>query len=92
LQECELHGLKEILTVPDPSVENRLNALRDFEDVCRAIIAGLEHSADGHSTIRIMINAQQQMLNLRWLLNAAKSGDEAGFKEAQAKLAEQAKH
>jgi hypothetical protein len=92
LKECELHGLAGILSVPDPSVESRLNALRTFEEVCTAIIGALEDSSDGHSTIRTMINAQQQIWNLRLLLNAAKSGDEAEFKEVQARLGNQATH
>lgn len=92
LEECQLHGLLGILTVPDPSVEARLNALRDFDQVCGVIIAALEHSGDGHSTIRVMINARQQILNLRLLLNAAKSGDAAEFEEVRARLGNQAKH
>jgi hypothetical protein len=98
LKECELHGLADILNVPNPSVEARLTALRIFEGVCSTIISALEssaeqqRSAEHHSTIRIMINAQQQMLNLRLLLNAAKSGDSKEFDEAKAKLSGQAKH
>ena len=92
LKECELHGLAGILIVPDPSVEARLIALRHFESVCNVIISALESSADHHSTIRTMINAQQQMLNLRLLLNAAKSGDSKEFEDAKERLSKQAKH
>jgi len=92
LKECELHGLAGILSVPDPSVESRLAALRSFESVCNAIVSALETSADHHSSIRTMINTQQQILNLRLLLNAAKSGSGEEFEEARALLAKQAKH
>ncbi|MDB5875655.1 MAG: hypothetical protein JWQ07_5097 [Ramlibacter sp.] len=76
---------------PKPSVEARLNALTAFNEVCTLIVSALENSADGHGTIRIMINAQQQILLLKLLLNAAKSGDAKDFEKARASLSNQAK-
>lgn len=94
LQECSLYGLKEILIIPDPSVEARIMAMTNFDSVCGVIIMGLQQSHHDYddNTIRVMINAKQQILHLKLLLKAADAGDEDGFKVAQTALNEQAKH
>ncbi|MBL8525673.1 MAG: hypothetical protein JNN20_18485 [Betaproteobacteria bacterium] len=95
LKECELHGLTEILTVPQPSVEARLIILKKFEGVCNTIIHALEAGPPGdeqYSMLRVMFNAKQQILNLEQLLNAAKRQDSKDFKAAETALRQQAKH
>lgn len=92
LEECQLHGLIGILCIPDPSIEVRIAALKDFDQVCSLIVTSLEGGPDHYSTIRIMINAKQQMLSLELLLNAAKNQDKEGFEKAQKVLAAQATH
>lgn len=92
LKECELYGLAGILIVPDPSVEARITALKVFEVVCTSIVSALESSADSYSTIRIMLNAKQQLVWLEQLLNAAKNADSEGFKKAEDCLKNQARH
>lgn len=92
LKECELHGLAGILTIPDPSIESRIAALRSFDSVCTLIISTLESDPKQYSTTRRMFNAKQQILNLEILLNAARNKDEASFKETQDRLNGQATH
>ena len=93
LEECDWYGLAGILIAPDPTLESRIGALKDFDTLCTAIITVLEaRNEDHYSTIKTMLNAKQQIVNLELLLNAAKNADEEGFKEAQSKLDGQAKH
>ena len=92
LKECDLYGLAGILVVPDPSVEARILAIKQFEEVCTAIVSALERGHDQYSTIRVMLNAKQQILILEQLLNAAKNGDAKEFNEAHSQLKKQAKH
>ncbi|MFZ2539336.1 MAG: hypothetical protein WAX04_10600 [Oscillospiraceae bacterium] len=90
LKECDLHGLSGILIVPDPSIENRITALKKLDVVCEMILNSTE--AADYSVSRIMYNAKQQILNLEILLTAAKNNDEAGFNSAKACLNGQSKH
>jgi len=90
LKECDLYGLSGILTVPDPSIENRINALKNLDTVCQAIINSTE--AADYSISRTMYNAKQQILNLEMLLSAAKNNDEVGFNAAKECLNGQSKH
>jgi hypothetical protein len=93
LEECKWYGLAGILIAPDPTLESRIGALKRFDKVCTVIVTALEEQNGKHySTIKTMLNAKQQMVNLELLLNAAKNADEEGFKEAQLKLDGQAKH
>lgn len=90
LKECDLYGLAGILTTPDPSIENRINALKKLDEICQLVIDNI--SEDKYSVSRIMYNAKQQILNLERLLSAAKNKDVAGFDEAKALLNGQCKH
>lgn len=90
LKECNLYGLAGILTVPDPSIEKRINALKKLDNICQIII---DNTGDEqYSVSRVMYNAKQQILNLEVLLSAAKNGDEDEFKEAQRLLNGQSTH
>ncbi len=90
LQECDLHGLAGILTVPDPSIENRISALKKLDIICELIINSSD-PAD-YSVARIMYNAKQQILNLEILLSAAKNNDPDNFEHAKNCLNGQSKH
>lgn len=90
LKECDLHGLSGILTVPDPSIENRITALKKLDAVCEMIIDSTDSS--DYSISRTMYNAKQQILNLEMLLSAAKNNDESGFNSAKECLNGQSKH
>jgi hypothetical protein len=90
LQDCDLHGLAGILTIPNPSIESRINALKRLDTICQLIIDSTK--VDEYSISRIMYNTKQQILNLEMLLNAAKNNDEGGFNEAKALLNGQSKH
>lgn len=90
LKECDLYGLAGILTIPDPSIENRINALKNLDQICQLIIDNT--SAEQYSVSRVMYNAKQQILHLEMLLSAAKNEDAVGFKEAQDRLNGQSTH
>lgn len=92
LKQCELHGLLGILKVKDPAVEGRLSALKNFEEICNAIISLLEGKGpEQYDTVRTMYNAKQQILNLGLLLNAAKNSNKIEFDKANELLKNQAK-
>jgi hypothetical protein len=90
LKECDLYGLAGILTVPDPSIENRIHALKKLDKICQIIIDNTGH--DQYSVSRVMYNAKQQILHLEMLLSAAKNEDATGFNEAKARLNGQSEH
>ena len=90
LKECQLYGLAGILTIPNPSVEARLVALRELDDVFDRIIESLPSVE--YTSKRHMFNAKQQVLNLERLLNAAKSNDQECFDEMKKNLNGQSKH
>jgi len=90
LKECDLYGLAGVLTVPDPSLESRINALRNLDQICQLIIDNTNDAE--YSVSRTMYNAKQQILNLEMLLNAAKNNDDTGFNEAKIRLNGQSNH
>lgn len=90
LKECDLHGLTGVLTVPDPSIENRINALKKLDSICELIINSTNPAE--YSVARIMYNAKQQILNLEILLSAAKNNDQDSFEHAKNCLNGQSEH
>ncbi|MEY2660641.1 MAG: hypothetical protein RLZZ123_1813 [Pseudomonadota bacterium] len=90
LQECKLYGLANILTLPDPSLESRLKALKDLERICTAIIDGLPDGS--YSAIRLMLNAKQKIIFLEILLTSAQREDENSFQDALWHLEKQSSH
>lgn len=93
LKECDLFGLAGILTIDDPSLQDRIEILKKLDDLFELIIDNFDRSSVEHySVTRIMFNAKQQILNLEMLLTAAKNNDEVGFNEIKNRLESQAKH
>lgn len=92
LKESDLYQLAGFLTIPDPSIESRINALKKLDAICHFIIENTEISNDGYSIIRIMHNAKQQILLLNILLSAAKRNDLAEFKRCKKLLSTQSPH
>lgn len=90
LKECNLHGLAGILTVPNPSIESRITALKKLDEICQILIDNT--SSAQYSTARIMYNAKQQILHLEMLLSAAKNGDNESFDLAKDRLNGQSTH
>lgn len=90
LKECDLYGLAGVLTIPDPSIENRIAALKRLDTICQAVVDSTTDSQ--YSVARIMYNAKQQILNLEMLLSAAKNDVVAVFEEIKARLNGQGQH
>ena len=90
LKECDLHGLTGILTVPDPSIESRIEALKKLDTICELIINSSDSTE--YTVSRTMYNAKQQILYLEILLSAAKNNDHDSFDNAKKCLNGQSKH
>jgi hypothetical protein len=90
LQECGLFGLIGVLSIPDPSVEKRIEALKKLNLICQVVIENV--APFNYSVMRVMYNAKQQILNLEILLSAAKNGNEQDFELAKNRLQAQCTH
>ena len=81
LRECQLYGLAGILMIRDPSIQERIDALKTFDRVCQIIVDNIP--GEDYSIVRMMLNAKQQIINLEILLSAAQNDDSDGFDRAQ---------
>lgn len=75
LEECDLHGIAEIIYVKDPSVEERLKTLEGLE----TIFGFIEDSAKDPSVKQKMANSKVSINMLKVLLAAVRNHDQNSF-------------
>ena len=83
LEECDLHGITEIIYVKDPSVEERLVVLESLETVFGIILSHIQDSG-----VKQKISDSKICINfLKVLLISVRSHDEDSFNSAKNFLA-----
>jgi hypothetical protein len=79
LEECDLHGISEIIYVKDPSVEERLGLLEELETLFGIILAHIKKD-----DVKTKISDSKICINfLKVLLVSVRSHDEASFNFAK---------
>ncbi len=89
LQECAVYGITEVLSVPDPNAERRLEILRGLLSVVDAILAAAE-ARNQTDCVRMLLNSKQQIVLLERLVVAAKTNDVEEFEQVRAQMERQA--
>jgi hypothetical protein len=89
IRDAQNYGFLGMDIAPDPNIHTMLVSVKLFAEVMNMLVIEAELRDDTES-VRMLLNAKQQLILLEKLANELKANNEAGFHEVLAEINSQA--
>jgi hypothetical protein len=89
IQDAKSYGFLGMEVAPDPNIHTMMVSAKLYAEVMNMLVLEAEHRDDTES-VRLLLNAKQQLIRLERLANELKANNEDGFNEILAELKSQA--